>query len=243
MTGPGRIGILGGTFDPFHLGHLAVAHAARAALGLDEVRIVPAAVPPHRRAPHASGPHRFAMVALGIAREAGLIADDIELGDDDPSYTVVTLARLRACGYLPSQLFFITGADAFAEIATWRDYPRVLAGAHFAVVARQAQRASSLETALPELAPRMRHVGAGAAPELQASSELSIFLVDAETPDVSSTGIRRRIASGLSPDGLVPPLVADHIARHGLYRPTSDSSSPAAGPAKAASELHEQESV
>jgi nicotinate-nucleotide adenylyltransferase len=243
MTRPGRIGILGGTFDPFHLGHLAVARAAQAALALDDVRIVPAAVPPHRHAPFASAPHRFAMVALGIAGESGLLADDIELGDDDPSYTAVTLARLHARGWEPWQLFFITGADAFAEIATWRDYPRVLDGANFVVVARADHPASSLRAALPSLASRMRSPAEGVASARSPRPELSIFLVDADTPDVSATGIRRRVASGDSLDGLVSPLVAGHITRHGLYRAAVDPPSPAAGHAKAASELHEQESV
>ena len=92
---PGRIGILGGTFDPFHLGHLALARAARTALQLDEVRIVPSNVPPHRAAPGASSYHRFAMAALGIAGEPGLVLDDIEMGLDGPSFTTTTLARLH----------------------------------------------------------------------------------------------------------------------------------------------------
>jgi nicotinate-nucleotide adenylyltransferase len=243
MTRPGRIGILGGTFDPFHLGHLAVARAARAALALDEVRIVPAAVPPHRRPPHASAPHRFAMVALGIVEEAGLVADDIELGDDEPSFTAVTLERLHALGFSPGQLFFITGADAFAEIATWRDYPRLLDGAHFVVVARQGRLASSLPEVLPDLAARMRPAPAGAEGTVTASTHPVIFLVDAATPGVSSTEIRRRASAGESLEGLVPSLVAGHIARHRLYRSASDPSSQAAGTTRAASELHEQESV
>lgn len=243
MTGPGRIGILGGTFDPFHLGHLAVARAARSALSLDEVRIVPAAVPPHRHLPEASAPHRFAMVALGISDEPGLIADDIELTDEEPSYTVATLGRLHARGFAAGQLFFIAGADAFAEIATWHDYPRLLEGAHFVVVAREGRPASSLSRELPALAARMRQVAEPGRRPVTIPGEPSIFLVDEVTPEISSTAIRRRAASGAPLDGLVLPRVAGHIARHRLYRPASDISSPAAGTARAASELHEQESV
>src|SRR5262245_61232618 len=90
-----RIGILGGTFDPFHLGHLALARAARTTLQLDEVRIVPANVPPHRGTPGASAYHRFAMAALGIAGEQGLVVDDLEMGLDGPSFTTTTLARFH----------------------------------------------------------------------------------------------------------------------------------------------------
>jgi nicotinate-nucleotide adenylyltransferase len=99
MTEPGRIGILGGTFDPFHLGHLALARAARTTLQLDEVRIVPSNVPPHRLAPGASSYHRFAMAALGIAGEPGLVLDDIEMALDGPSFTTTTLARFHDKGF------------------------------------------------------------------------------------------------------------------------------------------------
>ncbi len=242
MTRPGRIGVLGGTFDPFHLGHLAVARTARAALALDDVHVIPAAVPPHRHPPLVSSHHRFAMVALGIAGEPHLLVNDIEVADDEPSYTTRTLERLHALGFEPGQLFFIIGADAFAEIATWRAYPRVLDGAHFVVVSRDGRPARSLPSLLPDLAPRMRPAAAAGASPVAVPADPSIFLVDAATPAVSSTTIRRRAAAGDALDGLVPPLVAAHIARHGLYR-SDFSTSPAAGTMRAASELHEQESI
>ena len=243
MTGPGRIGVLGGTFDPFHLGHLAVARAAHVALALDQVRIVPARVPPHRREPGASTCHRFAMAALAIASEPGLVVDDIEATSDEPSYTAVTLRRLHALGFAPLQIFFIAGADAFAEIATWRDYPRVLNDAHFVVVSRPGHLASSLPTQLPTLAGRMRIVPPGQAGAEGLQGQPTIWLVDAATLDVSSTSIRQRAAGGLSLEGLVPPLVATHIERHRLYRRAETSTVGAAGPGGAAKELHEQKSV
>ena len=176
MTEPGRIGILGGTFDPFHLGHLALARATRTALQLDEVRIVPSNVPPHRVAPGASSYHRFAMAALGIAGEPGLVLDDVEMALDGPSFTTTTLARFHDKGFTPSQIFFIVGADAFAEIATWRDYPHVLDAANFVVIARPGLTASSLAERLPELRSRMSsHPTHLAHP--------TILLIDLETPD------------------------------------------------------------
>ncbi len=233
---PGRIGILGGTFDPFHLGHLALARAARTALQLDEVRIVPSNVPPHRAAPGASSYHRFAMAALGIAGEPGLRLDDLEMALDGPSFTTTTLARLHDKGFTPSQIFFIVGADAFAEIATWRDYPQVLDAANFVVIARPGLTASSLEERLPELKSRMSshlahpaHLGHPA-----------ILLMDLETPDVAGTRIRQRARSGASLDGMVPPLVAAHITAHHLYEPSESRS---ASGRSAAHELHEQESI
>jgi nicotinate-nucleotide adenylyltransferase len=242
MTEPGRIGILGGTFDPFHFGHLALARAARTTLQLDEVRIVPSNVPPHRGAPGASSYHRFAMAALGIAGEPGLVLDDIEMALDGPSFTTTTLARFHGKGFTPSQIFFIVGADAFAEIATWRDYPHVLDAANFVVTARPGLTASSLPERLPELRSRMRsHLAHLAHPAHPTHpTHPAILLMDLETPDVSGTRIRQRATSGASLDGLVPPLVAAHITAHHLYQPSESRS---ASGRSAAHELHEQESI
>jgi nicotinate-nucleotide adenylyltransferase len=244
MTAPGRIGLVGGTFDPFHLGHLAVAHAARRALRLDEVRIVPASIPPHRTAPPRTSPaHRFAMVALGIANEAGLVADDIELTADGPSYTASTLTRLHSRGFRASQLFFITGADAFAEIATWRDYPGVLDLAHFVVVSRPGRGVGTLRAALPSLVSRMRDIGATLETIGNDDTQLSILLIDVPTPTVSATRVRELAAARQSLTGLVSPLVADYITKQHLYDSPASAPSPAAGPLEAASPLHEQEPV
>src|SRR5512140_1219267 len=110
-----RVGVLGGTFDPIHDGHLQVAEAATASLNLARVLVVPLRNPPHRRhQPFASGYHRFAMVGLAIADRKAFVATDMELQADGQSYTSVTLRRLHATGTRASQLFFITGADAFA---------------------------------------------------------------------------------------------------------------------------------
>jgi len=238
----GRLGLLGGTFDPFHNGHLAGALAARDALGLDCVHVIPAYVPPHRPTrPQASAEHRFAMVALGIAHTDGLIADDRELRSGEVSFTTDTLARLAAEGWERSQLFFITGADAFAEIATWRHYPALLDQAHFVVVSRAGRRASSLRAEMPSLADRMRDVSPGARGAGVDTAQPAIWLIDADTPDVSATRIRQAVAEGRPIAGLTPPLVEQHILRHGLYRPESRPGFPAAPSSEAADALHEQE--
>ncbi|HEX2446439.1 MAG TPA: nicotinate-nucleotide adenylyltransferase [Vicinamibacterales bacterium] len=206
-----RLGVLGGTFDPVHVGHIAAAEAARLALALDRVLLMPSHTPPHRpQQPQASPFHRFAMAALAVQGLPGFAASDLELQAPGRTYTSETLERLAACGYRPLQIFFITGADAFAEIDSWRDYPAILDRGHFVVISRPGLPADALRRRLPALASRMR----------TASDELSnpsIVLVDAATPDVSSTTIRHRSASGLALNGLVPTLVADHITRHQLY--------------------------
>lgn len=194
-----RLGVLGGTFDPVHFGHLDAADAARKALSLDEVLFVPAHDAPLRSAePHAAGFHRFAMVALAINGCSMYRVSDIELSRAGRSYTADTLRELHTQGWTPSQLFFIVGADAFADIARWRDYPAILDAAHFAVVARPGM---TLDAALP--------------PELRRDNR--VVPVEAATRDVSSTTIRQRLGEGQPIDDLVPAAVARHILAHHLY--------------------------
>ena len=118
-----RIGLFGGTFDPIHVGHLDVVRAGAGGLALDVVWLVPARVPPHRSAPHASASHRFAMAALAVQHEDDVILSDLEMDAHGPSYTAETLDRLQANGVDLRSAFFIIGADAFRDIAAWKDYP------------------------------------------------------------------------------------------------------------------------
>jgi nicotinate-nucleotide adenylyltransferase len=213
-----RTGILGGTFDPIHVGHLAVAAAACRELKLDEVILIPSHLPPHRpHAPIASGYHRFAMVALALVQEDAYRASDLELSTGGPSYTSVTLDALNQQGGHPSQIFFITGADAFAEIASWRDYPDVLDRSHFVVVSRPGHRASDLPRLLPDIAFRMRSPDT-TLNDTAPPNGTFVWLVDATTPNISSSDIRRHLAGGHSVEGLVPQSVAAYLDRHQLYR-------------------------
>jgi nicotinate-nucleotide adenylyltransferase len=233
-----RIGILGGTFDPIHLGHLDVAQAAQTALALTEVDLITSNVPPHRPQPAASAYHRFAMVAFAVQERRDWRAADLELRYDAPSYTSRTLNRFHDRGYQPSELYFVIGADAFTEIATWRDYPNILEAAHFVVVSRPGFPAQEMPERLPQLAARMVTSPADAV----NSAIPLIIVIDAPTTDVSSTAIRRRLADGEPIDGLVPPRVQQHIEQHGLYsskvpgRRASD-----AAPTPQAGRLHGQE--
>jgi nicotinate-nucleotide adenylyltransferase len=244
--------VLGGTFDPIHLGHLAVARQSADALGLDDVLLLPVRTPPHRPVdPSASVFHRFAMVALAASSDSRLVASDLELSRPGTSYTADTLRALHAAGHEAWQIFFLTGADAFAEIATWREYPAVLDLAHFVVCSRAGVAAASLPARLPNLAPRMipavliseffaASAGLGATGKsrrmaLQAA-RTGIFLLDSLTPDVSSTDIRARARAGRPLAGLVPPEVDAYIRRHGLYGADSGA---APGGRPAAGNLHE----
>ena len=219
------LGVLGGTFDPIHTGHVALATAAREAFGLETVLLVPSAVPPHRAdPPQASSHHRFAMVALVAQLRPWLRASDLEVASAlegtsaAPSFTATTLRRLGESGYRPSQLFFITGADAFLEIATWREYPAVLDLAHFVVVSRPGSSLDAVPGALPDLAPRFRPASDG--PGTDADRTPRVLLLAAKTPDISSTAVRARLAAGLPVDDLLPEAVARHARRHHLYGDT-----------------------
>ena len=127
-------------------------------------------------------------------------------------YTYDTLRDIQAGGLAPSQIFFILGADAFAEIATWRRFPAVLDLAHFVVVTRPGTSLSGVDDRAPELAGRRRTAG-----DVSDAPGTGIILVEAATPPVSSTVIRARSAQGFSLAGLVPPRVEQYIRRHGLY--------------------------
>ena len=162
MNSRPRVGLIGGTFDPIHVGHLSAAQAAGRALDLDLVRFIPSARPPHRPdSPQASEYHRLEMTRLAVADAAAAASparwevSDQELRRDGPSFTIDTLGALQREGLSPLQLFFIIGADAFAEIASWHRYPAVLDAAHFAVVTRPGTTLDQLRNRLPALRDRM----------------------------------------------------------------------------------------
>jgi nicotinate-nucleotide adenylyltransferase len=227
-----RIGILGGTLDPIHCGHLAAAIAARDGFDLSRVLVLPSRVPPHRPTePLASAFHRFAMVALAVTGVPRLFASDDELRLEGPSYTADTLERQHARGIPPSQIFFITGADAFADIAAWKRYPKVLELANFVVVSRPGHQIDHLAARLPLLAGRMRSAHDASA----IGDTPRIFLLHAPTPDVSSTVLRDRLRKGEAITGLVPSLVETYIHQHQLY-----SSSAEAPADQSANQLHGQ---
>jgi nicotinate-nucleotide adenylyltransferase len=219
MTRGRKLGLLGGTFDPIHYGHLDAAEAARDALRLDEVRFIPTHDPPHRpMEPRATPFHRFALAALAVNSRDGFRVSDIELGRSGRSYTIETLALLHGAGWHPWQLFFILGADAFAEIATWKAFPAVLDASHFVVISRPG---TTIETAIartPELRPRVH----AATPAALTGQTTRILLMEAETRDVSSTTIRHRLAARQPIDDLVPPAVVRHIHAHQLYGAVDD---------------------
>jgi nicotinate-nucleotide adenylyltransferase len=211
--GARRLGVLGGTFDPVHFGHLDAADAARAALSLHGVLFVPSYDPPHRaNDPRVTAYHRFALVALAIQGRAGYRVSDLELTRGGSSYTADTLRMLHAQGWPPAHIFFILGADAFADIATWREFPAVLDAANFIVIARPGTTLESALMPTPSLRQRVRDATIDV-----DEGRTCIFLVEARTRDVSSSLIRQRLAAQQPIDDLVPSAVARHLEAHRLY--------------------------
>ena len=190
-----KLGLLGGMFDPIHIGHLRAAEIVREALELDEVVFVPAGVPPHRERPAASGLDRYAMVALATSAHRAFVPSDVELAREGPSYTVETVAQLRA-RRPGTEVVLIVGSDNLPMIAEWREPERLLELCTVAVVER------------PGSAP----VPAGGLPPTR------VHRVEGTALPIASRDLRERIRSGRSVRHLVPDGVADYIDKRGLYR-------------------------
>lgn len=207
------IGVLGGTFDPIHYGHLRPAAEASRRLGLDLLRVIPASDPPHRHRPVARAEQRLRMVELAIPEFPGFIADDRELRRAGPSYTVPTLESLRAeIGDMP--LCLLLGVDAFLGLHTWHQWTRLPELAHLVVLSRPGWPLP-LPEALPEWA-RARLDDVAALRTLPAGR---LVLLEGASLDISATRIRDMIARGESPPAdWLPAPVWSYIRSHGIYR-------------------------
>ncbi len=189
-----RIGLLGGTFDPIHLAHLRIAEEVREELALSEVWFIPAGVPPHKRAePHLPFEERLRLVELAVKDHPAFRALDLEGRRPGPSYTVDTLKELRQ-RHPQHEFFFILGLDAFLEIETWYQYPRIPELARLVVVSRGEFPLEKARIRARELFP-----------------EKEILFLSVTRLDISSTDIRRRLKAGLSVRYLVPEPVFEAL--------------------------------
>ena len=210
------IGILGGTFDPVHNGHLRLAIELRDMLNLASVRLIPSARPPHRDAPTATPGQRAKWIRVAIADEPNIFLDDRELLRDGLSYTVDTLASLRA-DIPDTPLCLIMGLDVFAKLPQWHEWLQLFDHGHIILVERPGVSADFPEAAQAELERRR-----GDADSLSATLAGSIHVCSPPPLAISSTHVRELLASGRSPRYLLPQAVFDDVIDTGIYSEKQD---------------------
>ena len=207
-----KLGVLGGTFNPIHLAHLRLCEELRESLELERVLLIPAGEPALKHAGVASAAHRLEMARRATASNPALEVDDLEVRRKGPSYTVETLAALRA-RHPAAELWFLVGADTLPELGAWREPARLFELASFAVATRPGYAAPLRELLPRALAAPFRDGPAG----LVHPSGTELRAVPFTPLEISATGIRRRAARGESIRYLVPDEVREYIAKHHLY--------------------------
>ena len=222
-----RIAIYGGTFDPVHSGHLEIGRRISEFFAIDEFLFMPARLAPHKVGQEAaSALDRYAMLALATQNESRLSVSRFELDGPGKQYTVDTLAHFRESYSELADLFFVMGADSWAEITTWREWQRLLTLANLIVVTRPGH-----ETVVEDFAGAanqivdLRGENNPAAVETVAAEAPKIFVTDAVMMDISATAVRRAARAEEEEElkRLVPPAVADYIRKYGLYRNTNEA--------------------
>jgi len=215
-SGP-RLGILGGTFDPIHFGHLRLAEEVGESLNLEHVYLIPAALPPHKGQKGVSAfQHRFEMTRIASAESPRLKVLDLEARREGFSYSIETL-RIFHSMYQPDlDLYFVLGMDAFLEIETWKDFRSLFSYAHFVVIQRPGFPSDILESFLPTLGVNFER--GGQENRFLSPSGYEVISMEATLMDISSTKIREKVAAGKSIRFLVPEAVRSYIESKRLYR-------------------------
>jgi nicotinate-nucleotide adenylyltransferase len=214
-----RLGILGGTFNPIHLGHLVLAEALRDRLALDRVLFVPAGTPPHKPAGGlVAGLHRYAMVSLAVAGHPAFVACPVEVERPGPSYSADTVERL-AGDWPGARLFFLMGSDTFLDLPTWRTPERLGVFATLAVGYRAGSPFEPDGPAAGAVLARLGRPGWRRVPPVAADTLApgDCALVETRSVAVSAREVRERLAAGQSVRYRVPLPVAEYIADHRLY--------------------------
>ncbi len=212
----GPLGLMGGTFDPVHFGHLRLAVEAIEAFGLDTVRWVPSGYPGHRDTPTTIPMHRVEMVRLAIAGEPRFTLDVAETRTSEPTFTINTFKRLRAELGANRPLVMILGMDSFLSLPTWRSWTELFALAHFAVGERPGFELSA-QTMVSGLA--LEYARRSASPDAARGAAAGAIMTFSTTPlDISATDLRERIRRGTSARYLLPQSVLAYIGAHRLYR-------------------------
>ena len=215
-----RMGILGGTFDPIHEGHMAMAECAMRHARLDRVLMIPCNRPPHKDRPDLTGAfHRFAMLALSIQDRDGFVASDLELQRGEISYTVDTLGEIAA-DRPDDDLFLILGSDSFVELDTWRAPEEILSAVGLLVVPRPGIEAGEIASRAPAALRKILLPDSSHASGADRESLPFAVVVESNPVDLSSTTIRTRARDGRPISGMVPAPVETYIRKQGLYGAT-----------------------
>ena len=228
----GRVGVLGGTFDPVHNGHLFMAGHVLDLFQLNSLLFIPAARPPHKD--HIATipfPDRLAMLELATGADKRFVVSDLEVHREGPSYSIDTLMALK--NMLPDkvQLFFIIGTDAFVELSTWKSYRQLTDHANIVVIERPDFPLKKIDGVVRQLGDYFFD------PEqdcwIATEHQGSVYPLAISPVDISSTDIRNKIAGGQRFDDLVPPSVFKYISAHGLYlKPSAEGSEGGEGPGR-----------
>jgi nicotinate-nucleotide adenylyltransferase len=229
---PRRIAIFGGSFDPIHSGHLAVARAADRRFNFDEIHFIPASRPPHKLKQHlAPFPHRFAMVALACTEHPHFVPSLAEAGEDFSGtqlhYSVDTVRYFRHAYHgQGDRMFFIIGADAFLDIPMWKEYETLLGLCDFIIANRPGIRLEALRLVIPPdlhgrpdpKRDKEEDVIAHGSPVVARLQNTTVYLLENVASEVSATDIRKKSNRGQSIHGLVAARVEEYILKQGLYR-------------------------
>jgi len=222
-SGPLRLGLLGGSFNPVHNGHLAIARQTRETLGLDQILFIPTSHPPHKpNSGLAPAPDRYEMVRLAIASAPSFALSDVELRRPGKSYSIDTIRLLQQEYGAQTRLFFLIGLDAFLDFPSWRDPQTLLTLCQFVVLSRPGLSFRSLSTValLPPIPyPSLADLDAGRISRIEALIGTQRLICLKLPPcAVSASDVRARIRQGLPAANLLPPLVESYILQHHLYQ-------------------------
>jgi nicotinate-nucleotide adenylyltransferase len=225
QSGELRIALYGGTFDPIHMGHLAVARAAARRFHLDEILFIPAGLPPHKHsALRTCYADRYAMVALGCAGQPRFLASLAESGADrsgrEVFYSVDTVKRFqRSFHGTRARIYFLMGADSFLQIRTWKDYRTLLGLCDFIVASRPGFPLNALRRVIPpELLAPPGSAQASPDPRTIRLRRTTVYVLDSVASPISASAVRRRLHGGRSIHGLVPARVEEYITKQAIYR-------------------------
>jgi nicotinate-nucleotide adenylyltransferase len=211
------VALFGGTFDPFHNGHLRMTIEAKEALRIQRVILFPAHYPPHKpRQPLSEARHRLAMVAAGTAGLPDIEVSDIEIRREGPSYSLLTVLHFRET--LPdARIIFVMGSDSFAEVSTWHRYEEFLSSCDFLLLPRPGTGQEPAPPAGIRIEKEEPHCYSWLGRSYRLPGGRSLFCPSLPALDISSSAIREKVRTGMCIRGLVPPEVERYISDHGLY--------------------------